>query len=107
MEKEMYYKRDGTPHPNIMEWAKEFKAIEDRRVAKDILSDGKMVSTVFLGLNHNYGEGLPLIFETMVFASESDGEDLDMNRYSTEEEALKGHKKMVKKWTDKLKEQAK
>ena len=104
MMQEMYYKRDGTPISDVKEWAEER---EDKRVAEDILPDGKRVSTVFLGLNHNWGEGAPLIFETMVFPSETEWDDLDMDRYSTEKEAIKGHKKMVKKWTDKIKEQAK
>ena len=29
--------------------------------------DGIMVSTVFLGLDHQYGDGPPLLFETMIF----------------------------------------
>ncbi len=101
--KQMYYKRDGTPYPddNPVKWAIDSKN-QDGRVAEDILPDGKRISTVFLGLNHNWGEGPPLIFETMVFPSETEGNDLDMDRYSTEEQALEGHKEMVKKWTDKV-----
>ena len=104
----MYYKRDGTPYPddNPITWAMDSKN-QDGRVARDILPDGKRISTVFLGLDHNWGEGPPLIFATMVFPSETESNDLDMDRYSTEEEALKGHKEMVKKWTDKIKEQPK
>ena len=94
----MYYERDGTPCRNqdTLSWASNFE--KDRKVAKDILPDGKLISTVFLGLDHNYGEGPPLIFETMVFGSENDSSDLDMDRYSTEEQALAGHKTMVEKW---------
>lgn len=98
----MYYNRNGTPceDQNALAWAKGFE--KDRKVAKDILPDGKRVSTVFLGLDHNYGNGLPLIFETMVFPSEGDSSDLDMDRYSTEEQALEGHKRMVEKWRKKV-----
>ena len=47
------------------------------------------VSTVFLGLNHQFGDGPPLIFETMIF---SPGPlDQECWRYSTESEALVGH----------------
>jgi hypothetical protein len=35
--------------------------------------DDITVSTVFLGLNHNYGDGPPLIFETMIFGGPNDG----------------------------------
>lgn len=60
---------------------------------------GKMVvSTVWLGLDHNFGDGEPIIFETMVFPEEGIYSDLDSNRYSTHEEAVKGHDKMVRKW---------
>ncbi len=52
-----------------------------------------LVSTIFLGLNHNWGPGSPLIFETMVFGGKHDQE---MDRYSTWEEAEEGHKKMCK-----------
>lgn len=51
------------------------------------------VSTVWLGID--YGFGLtenPIIFETMVF---KDGEIVAVYRYSTEEEAIKGHEKVV------------
>ena len=46
------------------------------------------VSTVWLGLNHNWREGPPIIFETMVFGGPNDG---DCFRYSTEKEARDGH----------------
>lgn len=49
------------------------------------------VSTVFLGLNQNWGSDPPLLFETMVFGGEHDGE---RKRYSTWEEAEQGHKKI-------------
>jgi hypothetical protein len=48
-----------------------------------------MVSTVFLGIDHNFGNGPPLLFETMVFGGEYDGY---CKRYSTWEEAEGGHK---------------
>lgn len=54
------------------------------------------VSTVWLGLDHNFGEGPPLIFETMVF---KEGDAGELERYSTQEEALRGHKKLLKKYS--------
>lgn len=54
------------------------------------------VSTVWLGLDHNFMRGAsPLIFETMVFGLPD--EELQQ-RYTTLEEAKKGHKKFVKKY---------
>lgn len=85
-----------------MQWAKLFESPDERakekRVAETTLPNGRWVSTVWLGLNHQFGSGPPLIFETMVFPSESDSGDLDCDRYSTEAEALVGHERMCAKW---------
>ena len=77
---------------DIIEWAQKFES-QDRKVAKDKVGEAE-ISTVFLGLDHQYGEGKPLIFETMVFGGELDQE---MDRYSTWEEAEEGHKAMMEK----------
>lgn len=80
----------------LLEWVEWMKKPENKRVAENTV--GKYwISTVFLSLDHNFGEGKPLLFETMVFKGNLI--DLDMARYSTYEEAEKGHKKMVKKWS--------
>ena len=51
------------------------------------------VSTVFLGLDHNWTPGQrPLVFETLVFGGPADGM---MERYSTWEEAEAGHEVIV------------
>lgn len=53
-----------------------------------------IVSTVFLGLDHNYGgHGAPIVFETMIFGGECNGE---MRRYSKYDDAIAGHNDMVK-----------
>ena len=53
------------------------------------------VSTVFLGLNHNwFGTGPPILFETMVFGGLLDGE---MDRYATLADARAGHWAMVER----------
>jgi hypothetical protein len=51
------------------------------------------VSTVFLGLDHSFGEGPPQLFETMIFGGEHDEYQ---ERYSTWDEAEAGHKKACK-----------
>lgn len=53
----------------------------------------KTVSTVWIGLDHNHSGGAPLIFETMVFG-EFMADEL-CQRYSTEKEALDGHREIV------------
>jgi len=86
-----YYDREGKPM-TMDEWAKAYEG--ERRIGKTDLPDGKMVSTVWLGMNHRWGDGPPLIFETMVFGPD----ELDCERYSTEAEAADGHRRMVEKW---------
>lgn len=92
------------------------KDLEYRRVAATLLPNGLWVSTVWVGLDMGVdfsedGEDYkPLIFETMVFdennkktvvlgkQTRSFAPSLDQDRYATEEEALKGHKRMVRKY---------
>jgi hypothetical protein len=98
-----YFDRQGNPM-TLMEWAKRYEkgqdAIRDeKRVAETTLANGRWVSTVWLGLNHQYGYGPPLIFETMVFKSKGELDDMDCERYSTEAEAIAGHARLVEKWT--------
>ena len=85
-----YYNRRGEPM-TMMEWARSFEDIESRIVGKTTVGDAE-VSTVHLGLDHQFGDGPPLIFETMIFG----GEHSDYQwRYSTEEQAQAGHERVV------------
>lgn len=100
------YRRDGTPYPEgiegLREWGQDFEDRSKKIVEQTELPNGKWVSTVWLGLDHQYGDGPPLIFETMVFTEKTDkglGGEEDMERYSTEAEAIEGHKRMVEKWS--------
>lgn len=90
-----YYNRKGKPI-TLTQWAEEFEDSESRRVdvtQVDVTQvDYMEVSTVFLGLNHQFGEGPPLIFETMVFGGPLNDE---CERYSTEAQAKLGHAAMV------------
>lgn len=81
-----YYDRDGNPIGDT-EWLAGFKDRTYQRVAFDEVGDVQ-ISTVWLGLNHAFGDGPPLIFESMVFGG---AHDEDCERYSTEAEALAGH----------------
>ncbi len=103
-----YYDRQGKPM-EMMEWAHAIEDFEYKVVKQDTLPDGKFVSTVWLGLDHSFGDGPPLIFETMVFPAKGgvpttgernpDWEEQETRRYSTEEEAKAGHAEMVKRWS--------
>lgn len=87
------YRRDGTAYRDAMEWAGDFEdgnnVVEQTRLWNRLL-----VSTVWLGLDHNWGKGPPLIFETMVFPQRRSGEYCE--RYSTEEAAVAGHMAAVR-----------
>jgi hypothetical protein len=51
------------------------------------------VSTVFLGLDHNFmGKGPPILFETMVFGGPFNH---TLWRYATWDEAVTGHERLV------------
>ncbi|MFA6066850.1 MAG: hypothetical protein WC707_06740 [Candidatus Babeliaceae bacterium] len=73
---------------DLMEWAKQMEG-KNRIVEQSQFEDVK-VSTVFLGLDHSFGDGEPLLFETMIFGGEH---DQYQDRYSTWDEAVEGHKK--------------
>ncbi len=55
------------------------------------------ISTVFLSIDHQFGDGPPILFETLVFGGDLDGE---MDRYSTWEAAERGHAVMVRRVTE-------
>lgn len=83
------YGRDGSPLP-LSEWGRLFE--EHRPVAEETVGRYR-VSTVWLGIDHSFGSGPPLIFETMVFRNTYN--DVYCNRYSTEQEAIEGHAHVV------------
>lgn len=99
----MYYDKDGRKL-GLFEWAKLMENFEYKVIKQDTLPDGKWVSTVWLGNDHNFsGKGPILIFETMVFSRKGGYNELDMDRYSTLEEAKAGHEKMVEKYKSLIK----
>lgn len=109
-----YYNRMGMP-ADQEEWVRSFDNPDDRIVRQSRHKGRKgevWISTVFLGLNHQWDSNMPpLIFETMVFPVTASvlptierhtavvGEvvmsELHGARYSTEEQALAGHKRLV------------
>lgn len=95
----------------LLVWAR-WSEHSERRVLTTNLGP-VLVSTIFLGLDHQYGEGPPLIFETMLFHSKTrvfDGpfgprryrpewtrDEQTTWRYSTMEEAKRGHRVIVER----------
>lgn len=80
---------EAVPCASLTEWAREFE--KTKPVALDKI--GKVrVSTVFLGLDHSFGRGEPLLFETMIFGGKHDEYQ---ERYTTWTEAEAGHAKAL------------
>lgn len=69
---------------SMLEWSIAYN--NDRIVEKTTIGESE-VSTVFLGMDHGFN-GTPMLFETMVFGGKM---DMYFDRYSTWEEAEKGH----------------
>jgi hypothetical protein len=80
---------------SLAAWGRMFDDSDHRIVGFDMVEDVR-VSTVFLGLDHNFGGGPPLLFETMVFGGEYDQQ---CDRYSTWDEAEAGHRAVVEALT--------
>ncbi|KKM92480.1 hypothetical protein LCGC14_1218100 [marine sediment metagenome] len=84
--------------PNPQAWAEWIEANKGyRKVARDTVKypvQQADVSTIFLGIDHPFGEGPPLLFETIVFGGSLNDKTV---RYSTRAEALEGHAAMVKR----------
>lgn len=84
---------EPVPCYNLLEWGRIFES--DVRVVAWSGNSSKYVSTVFLGLDHSFWDGPPLVFESMLFI---DGHGDEMDRYSTWAEAEAGHKRFVQKY---------
>lgn len=88
-----YYILNKKGHPiqidSIHDWGNFMGNPDKKTVVRDEIK-GTIISTVFLGLDHNYSNiGKPILFETMVFGNKK-YEDFQQ-RYCTRKEALEGH----------------
>ena len=60
--------------PDLMKFARSFEDNDDARTVACEDIEGVTVSTVFLGIDHNFhGDGPPILFETLVFGGCRDG----------------------------------
>lgn len=85
-----FYSRKGR-ELTLEEWALNYDNMteEARRVGFTQIAADVSVSTVWLGIDHQFVPGgPPLIFETMIFGGPLDSECW---RYTTEEQAVAGH----------------
>jgi len=87
--------KNGEPLPStLMEWAKFFET-GARKVASTKVGESH-ISTVFLGLDHNYSNvGGPLLWETMVFGGKMSEHQERCG--GPRKNALAMHKRMVAK----------
>jgi hypothetical protein len=78
---------------DVYVWAQFFE--KESRLVAHTLIEGVKISTVFLGLDHRWkNEGLPILFETMIFGGKH---DQYQERYCTWEEAEAGHLRAVER----------
>ncbi len=76
----------------LLEWGKWFET-DDRIIEQTDLEGDVRVSTVFLGIDHNFNlTGPPILFETMIFGGEH---DQYQDRCATYDEAKKMHTKAL------------
>lgn len=93
-----YVLADGEPVgvTDVLMWARWYEGTFDsgeRRVAEDTIGNGVWVSTVFLGTDYDFvGKGPPVLWETAVFEKD---EPVDIRRYSSREDAERGHREVV------------
>lgn len=98
LKKPMYYILDENnipvPTEDLLVWESFIRDTSKRVVSKTTTKDNHYVSTVFLGLDHSWVEGVVLLFETMIFSEDKDVDEYQ-ERYSTWQEAEEGHDKIV------------
>jgi hypothetical protein len=92
---------DPAPCEDLLEWARWYEERDNRRVALDEVN-GVRVSTVFLGLDHGWGRGAPVLWETMSFPREDTPPDDPrwkwsdyQERYTSAADARAGHARVV------------
>jgi len=90
------------PEPDLFKWAQWFENGRNRILEQDH-AGGFFVSTVFLALDHNFAGGPPILWETMIFPETKTQLDVPyahfQNRYSSREEAIEGHRRIVQMLT--------
>lgn len=88
---------EARPEPDVLVWARWFES-DERRILRQQRwvrdnGDEVFVSTVFLGLDHGWLGGPPVLWESMAFLN---GESLEEDRYTSREAATSGHRRMVR-----------
>jgi hypothetical protein len=92
----VYYDRQGKPM-TMQQWAQMFEDEGYRHIARDVIGPDEpldtapliTVSTLWLGLNHDWRSDEPLIYETIIIGGEHDATGM---RHATERRAREGHR---------------
>lgn len=91
----------------LMVWARWFGTM-NRVIAQHMAGEHITVSTIFLGIDHNFGDsGPPILWETMAFDNRKRvelldgrvsplGESIAQRRYRSHDEALAGHTELLR-----------
>ena len=75
---------------DYLRWCQEFPT---RKIIGKTTINDQNVSTVFLGLDHSYGGGSLVLWETMIFGGEY---DQNQWRHTSQREARESHERIVK-----------
>ncbi len=78
---------------NVLKWAKWFEKSGKQRIVKQSKPNKYFVSTIFLGLDHSFGSGELVLWETMVWNPA--GRDIFQERHSSREKAEMTHDRLV------------
>lgn len=89
---------DVVEEPDYFKWAQWFETSMPARIVGHTQVGAWAISTVFLGLDHNFSrQGPPILFETMAFGP--DGADGDeQQRWATYSDAVAGHRRWVEEY---------
>lgn len=91
------FAKDGSTL-SFMEWTRKFNDPDYHIIKQTKLKHAKKwVSTVWLGLNYQFSDGPPKIFETMVFQW-GQFVSIDCLRTSTEQDARHAHELLCQYW---------
>jgi len=95
----IYYDRQGRPM-TMQQWAAKSEDEAYTHIARDVIGPDEpldpapliTVSTFWLGVNHNWRNDEPLIYETVIIGGGCDATGM---RYATEKQAREGHRRVV------------
>jgi len=94
----MYYILDDKNKPvevDIEEYSKWISEAPCRKIIGRTRLEDSLISTVFMGLDHSYGDGQKhVLWETMIFGGKYDEYQ---ERYCSHEKAIRNHEYIVRK----------